>query len=302
MVPVRVEDQAWRWTLLDLGSPVTLVPIDASTTPGTQSAPLESIATVAILEADSVAAEPADVVTRFEFQDQLVYGYEGGTLPLGTAEPVAGLLGTDLLGRFALELRMGSKSLTLFDTIDGTNAELALDGWAVFTSVLKGGGRTESGCASPLPGRRLVVRACAFEEGDQVGTDLTLAVATNVVNLTIGGEAGAPRFESLARLAIVGDSDDELGPCEEVIERLEGRAGAATVWVDGDIAVDGIADSDPGLIAARAEVGNSTDGLDGFLGTAMLAQLRVRVDYPSRRLLLRCEAEGTCHTAPRSLE
>jgi hypothetical protein len=276
LVPIRLDGGEQRWAVVDIGSPVTVARL---TGPARAE---ETVATIAVLDADT------PTVTRLEFPDHTVYDYAFHGAALGTDAKVDGALGTDLWGRFALEIRLSRPSITLFDSVAGTDAELAADGWAVFPGVYKGGGRTEAGCTPPLPGRRLVVDACALDD-QGAGTDLTLAVSTGLVDLTVGEAAAARLPQRIARLAIVGDTNGQRGPCEEYAWREHGHAGAPAVWVDGDFAVVATPDSDPALVSARAEVGGSTPGIDGFVGTAFLRTLRLRLDYPGARLLMRCE-------------
>jgi len=301
LLPVRIDDRPIRWALLDIGSPITVMRLEAP------ESPREGEATVAVLDTRSVLDEAMEDITRMAFPGASVYDYAWDGTALGTATTVDGVLGGDLLGRFALEMRLGIEepSITFFDTVAGEDSELSADGWAVFPSAYKGGGRTDAGCEPALRGRRLVVDACVFPADGGPGVDASLAVTTSVVDLTLGEESATRLPSPVARLAIVADSEELLGPCEELARREQSGEGAAAVRADGDFAVETLLDSNLGLVAARAEVANSTPGIDGFLGTAFLEALRVRLDYPGARLLARCEeapddAPPTCLTLPRS--
>ena len=146
--------------------------------------------------------------------------------------------------------------------------------------------------------------ACLFSGDDDPGIDATLAVTTAMVDLTVGETAAARLPDRAVRIALASNTQDALGPCEELARREQSGAGAAAVWSRGDFPVATVADSDPGLVAARAEVANSAPGIDGFVGTALLQAFRVRLDYPGARLLVRCEdappdTQPTCATFPR---
>lgn len=294
LVPVRIDDGEQRWALLDIGTSVTFMRLAAPATA------VARMATVAVLDAESVLVGDDPPITRLEFPDHRLYDYDWDDSRLATQLPLDGIVGTDLLGRFAIELRLGKRTFTAFDSVPSSNVELAEDGWAVLSGVYQGGGRTQTGCDAPLlPARRLVVDACVFDQADGPGRDVTLAVTTGFVDLTVGTAAAARLPERVVRVGVTADSDSDLGPCEELARRIDGDPGAAVAWVDGDFPLVSIPDTAPALIAARAEVAGATAGLDGFLGTALLRSFRLRLDYPGDRLLLRCEdSSAGCQTRP----
>lgn len=304
LVPVRVDDGPVRWVVLDVGAPITVVRIEAP------DEGHEVGARLSLLDSRSVLDAPDDSsthVTRMVFVDAAIWDHDFDASALTTAADVQGVLGADLLGRFALELRLdpAERSITFYDAIAGSQAELTADGWAVYPDAFKGGGRSEAGCEGSVAGRRLVVDACVFPFGGGSGVDATFAVTTRVVGLRVGAEAATRVPGRVGSLAVVGDSDELLGPCEELARREESGRGAAAIRVDGDFTVAAIADSDPALVSVRTEVASSSSRIDGFLGTVFFESVRARLDTPGDRLLLRCEdppedVEPTCETMPRA--
>jgi hypothetical protein len=73
---------------------------------------------------------------------------------------------------------------------------------------------------------------------------------------------------------------------------------AAAVDLNRSIDVAILADDHPVLQALRDELRPETPELDGILGTAALAELRLELDYLNDRMLMRCEVGNVCATLP----
>jgi hypothetical protein len=133
------------------------------------------------------------------------------------------------------------------------------------------------------------------------------------------------RLGQVGTLALVGslgnDNEDEAdrGPCRELhLNRvMSARAcddpgladcpcpdqarfcsTAAAVDLDRSIDVAILEDGHPVLQALRDELRPETPELDGILGTAALASLRLEFDYLNDRMLMRCEVGDGCRTLP----
>lgn len=143
--------------------------------------------------------------------------------------------------------------------------------------------------------------------------------------LLASGPTGA-LFGEIGRLALVGSlpQDDEgqteRGPCRELqLNRLmsvrscdetggvspcpcpdgaEFCRTAAAIDLDGPIQVAVLEDGHPLFQALRDELRPDTPELDGILGTAALAPLRLELDYVGRRMVMRCMTAQGCITRP----
>ena len=73
---------------------------------------------------------------------------------------------------------------------------------------------------------------------------------------------------------------------------------AAAVDLDRTIDVAILDDGNPVLQTLRDELRPETPELDGILGTAALASLRLELDYLNNRMLMRCERSAGCRTLP----
>lgn len=117
----------------------------------------------------------------------------------------------------------------------------------------------------------------------------------------------------VTRLALVATiGSNPRGPCNEVYAHYLVRHACSTddlsclcsdpkacsvpavVTIDRPVEVLVVVDSDPTLQALRAELRPDEAEVDGILGTDVMADLQVDVDYPHNRVLTRCAA-GAAH-------
>ena len=131
------------------------------------------------------------------------------------------------------------------------------------------------------------------------------------------------RMAEVGRMALVGrltEEGSERGSCRELhLNRLMSENAcedpasgvarcpcpdgdtfcrtAAAIELDGPLQVAVVADSHPLLQSLRDELRPEQAEVDGLIGTAALAPLRVELDYPNGRLVMRCRAGG-CATRP----
>ena len=147
--------------------------------------------------------------------------------------------------------------------------------------------------------------------------------------LHLSSTTSTVRLAEIGRLALVGhltqdNQTQDRGPCRELyLNRLmaEGGCGGGTdggpapascpcpngdsfcrtaAAIDrlGPVQVAVVNDDDPALQALRDELRPDRAELDGILGGAALAPLRMELDYPSNRVVLRCRGGGSCLTRP----
>jgi hypothetical protein len=129
------------------------------------------------------------------------------------------------------------------------------------------------------------------------------------------------KLGSIRRIALVGEGSDERGPCKELYAShimaaelcYDDDAGidpcpcpdespfcatAGAIEIDEAIAVVIVSDLEPMLQALRAELRPRLPEVDGLLGVNAMAKLGIDVDYPGKRVVLRCEDDSNCITRP----
>jgi len=126
------------------------------------------------------------------------------------------------------------------------------------------------------------------------------------------GTVGAVRVD-LTRVALVGDVDENRGPCAEVALRrridlalrfcpnqvradvakraasvLEVDTQKSTGTLQASLPAYRIPDSTKMMAGLQAEVGTQIPGIDLLVGAALLRHFEVWLDYPASRLVMRC--------------
>jgi hypothetical protein len=98
-----------------------------------------------------------------------------------------------------------------------------------------------------------------------------------------------------ARLCEPGGDLEDSCPCPDGSDFC---STAAAVDLKRSIDVAILDDDHPVLQALRDELRPEAPELDGLLGTAALASLRLELDYLNDRMLMRCQVGGECTTLP----
>jgi hypothetical protein len=112
-----------------------------------------------------------------------------------------------------------------------------------------------------------------------------------------GSERGPCRELYLNRRLSTGSCESEAPPCPCPDGELFCRA-AAGIDLAGPLPVAILPDDHPLLQSLRDELRPSYPELDGVIGAAALAPLRLGLDYPNGRLVMRCLDASSCTTRP----
>jgi hypothetical protein len=234
--------------VVDTAAPVTLLPLGADSTARAlvdgrlvradrPSVTRLILGGISVFNGDVLAADPATQ-----------------RVGLGTTTEVRGVLGVDVLGRFAVRFEYGdpSPAITLFPNNPLTDEELENAGQAVFRAAPAGGGLffVDEGPRGTsrvsIGATRVVLQACVepgrLDDPDGCpGTDMTFVVGTGFGPVVLTDEAvqrlrgAAPASHdgtlaqlgltvpaspmALSELVIVDDRDPALGPCGELAVR-----------------------------------------------------------------------------------
>lgn len=254
---------------------------------------------------------------------------------------VAGVVGGDVLAQVAARWDLAAGEVRFFPglpTDDDTYADL---GGAVLDVRTAGGGTFLLGERDvTIPPSRLPIDVCLDQRASVRGLapagDGVLLFSTGIARtvlaesaylralrtLTPGVEptwayddelwlpgARAPiaaHFTTLNRLALVGDEDDERGPCAELWTNQAMRGGgcqSAVLCACGDsltcdapaavelarpLEIAVIASDDPYLQRLREELRPAYADVDGLLGADALRAMTVDADLPGGRMIFRC--------------
>lgn len=263
-----------------------------------------------------------------------------------TATAVDAIIGGDAFAPGAIRFDFVADQLTIFPDIAGDGAARGRLCEAQVPDPFRGGGTLEIGGAYvDFPARRIAIGACLSydlqadpELFTDAGADVQLVVSTAIgptilsqdafdrylaasgdpapaagtttVLLPSGPIEGQPA--TINRMALVGGSDDQRGPCRQVFahhllsERKCNEAddcpcpdaqicrvpAVVELAPAATIPVIVVANDHPLLQALRTELRPRTPEVDGILGTGALAPTSIDVDPPNNRLLVRCEAAG----------
>lgn len=133
-------------------------------------------------------------------------------------------------------------------------------------------------------------------------------------------EATPAYFTSLGRLSLVGDEDDNRGPCRELWANRTMRAGgctstilcaceesltcdtAAAVELERPLQIAVIRSDDPYLARLREELRPAYADVDGLLGADALKSMIVDADLPGSRMIFTCTAPDQGCTAFRRFQ
>jgi len=114
----------------------------------------------------------------------------------------------------------------------------------------------------------------------------------------VRGERGACRELYANRIMALGGCDNlGIGDCPCPDNERFCRTGAAIVSRE-TVRFAIINDQDPALQALRDELRPGLPEVDGLLSARDFRHLRVSLDYPNGRMLMRCELPGACETRP----
>ncbi|MEK6607915.1 MAG: hypothetical protein AABZ30_09665 [Myxococcota bacterium] len=253
ITPARADEHELGRVALDVGSAVTLLEL-AGEAGDPRTVDLR------ILEERSAASTDGDAtIVRMLFPAADVRVAAQGSLRLGAGDgvPIDGVIGADLLSRFAISFDLARGRVTFLDEVPGTSSTLAqTDLLAVFAYRIRGGGNTSgSSCGENIPATRILLDAC-FEDLDADGAsrkaDFTATPSTAVAPIVVSrssfarlrpsftpaacnetlhlpsGSVGGACRTTVSAAALVSDTDAsgvERGPCRS-LARTSAGAGA----------------------------------------------------------------------------